>query len=135
MKKKVFTLLCVISILYGSSAVADILRTKEILFPNFSGHKLSTVKVHLEYGYAYHYTDYFNRCRTELVLLGINSNEYTEISEYEAILRGFICCPDCEANKTWDTLKSIASSIESSIEFELDTLETHIEDDIEFYLK
>lgn len=94
MKKATFILLLVgcLFLLSGFSFGNDgIDRSETIKFPNATA-RVDQVYVCLKSGYAYHNS---NTCSTEKELLGIDRKSFVEITEYEAIMRGFFECPDC----------------------------------------
>ena len=86
-------------------------RTANPLFPRDSRF-IEKAYVHLEKGYAYHISKH---CDTEEQLLGLKWDALTEMSEYEAIYRGFFKCPDCAALRTLDKY-DIETIIEDTVE-------------------
>ena len=124
MKKTVciiFLLICLL-IFSGFSGTnlfgSKVNRSSEALFPREKP-LLEEAYVHIEKGYAYHTSRY---CDTEKTLLGLDIAEYTKMTEYEAIYRGFFECPDCKRRHEIDSHeieKIIENTVESSI---IDTL-------------
>lgn len=89
----------------------DVNRTQNALFPrDVLG--VEEAYVHLEKGYAYHT---FQFCDTEESLLGLKWDGLTEMTEYEAIYRGFFKCPDCASLRTLDQY-DIETIIEETVE-------------------
>lgn len=70
---------------------------------------VKTVYVNISKGNVFHKR---KSCRTETSILGIEKNSYSEISEYEAILRGFDRCPDCYEYATSSDVYGIEYSIQ-----------------------
>ncbi len=96
--KKVFCILLIMLcfvFLTGFSGISlfsdKVNRTQEALFPR-GILRIENAYVHLEKGYAYHF---YQSCDAEELLLNLGWREMTEMSEYEAIYRGFFKCPDC----------------------------------------
>lgn len=71
--------------------------------------RVSMVYVNTKKGNVFH-SDSF--CRLEEYLLGIDHNSFTEMSEYEAILRGFERCPECYKYATSSDVYGIEYSIQ-----------------------
>lgn len=70
---------------------------------------VKTVYVNIAKGNVFHKR---KSCRTETSILGIDKNSYSEISEYEAILRGFERCPDCYEYATSSDVYGIEYSLQ-----------------------
>ena len=102
-------LLCMM-LLCGFTTPKEINRTTKELFPR-DNHMVDEAYVHLEKGNAYHLS---RNCDTEKILLGIDYKEFTKMSEYEAVYRGFFKCPDCEDLRKIDQYE-IETIIEEAI--------------------
>lgn len=69
---------------------------------------VNVVYVNLQHGNVYHAWEW---CNVEEELLGIKS--FIEITEYEAVLRGFIRCPDCMEIAKQSTLYSTSKTVDT----------------------
>ena len=85
-------------------------RRSSLKYPNKDKYgRVSMVYVNTKKGNVFH-SDSF--CKLEEYLLGIDRNSFTEMSEYEAILRGFKRCPDCYKYATSSDVYGIEYSIQ-----------------------
>lgn len=75
---------------------------------------VNVVYINVKKGNVFHES---KRCRLEESLLGINKDSFIEISEYEAILRGFERCPSCYEYATSRDVSSIEYEIDDIIDY------------------
>ena len=118
MKSALATILLLLSTATASAQKID--RSTPLMYPvNNIGSKVDKVYVLLEKGYAYHN---YHSCDTENKLLGTSRKSFVEMTEYEAILRGFFECPDCTDRAEdidvlyVDDIKDTVDDIESMVE-------------------
>lgn len=76
--------------------------------------RVNTVYLNLKKGNVYHTSDF---CLVEEELLGLSRKSFIEITEYEAVLRGFVKCPDCYnyKSKLYD-IQHTVDNIESTVD-------------------
>ena len=98
--------------LFAGLSIDQIDRSSTLKYPiSKRSFDVNTVYINLKKGNVFHES---KRCRLEESLLGISKDSFIEISEYEAILRGFERCPSCYEYAT--------SSDISYLEYEIDNL-------------
>lgn len=119
----------VVFLMFSSDALAapKIDRSKSILYPISGASLMNTVFVSIESGYAYHHS---KRCTTETKILRLSKEDFTEITEYEALLRGYFECPDCSDDLKYydvDEIDSISSTV--------DDIESDLNDLIDFLIR
>lgn len=110
----------IIGVVIGAS-IDPIDRSSTIKYPgNGRSFSVNSVYLNLKKGHVFHAQD---RCNVERELLGIDNGSYIEMSEYEAILRGFERCPNC--------YEYALSSDVISIEYSVDRIESTLDDLVE----
>ena len=110
MKKKILIFACFLSAFFLLSGFSfsfgkGIDRSEQLKYK--VSRRVNVVYVNLQHGNVYHDSKF---CNVEEELLGISS--FIEITEYEAVLRGFLRCPDCMAIAEQSTLYNVSDTVD-----------------------
>lgn len=86
-------------------------RSEKMMFPEIPL-GVEKVYVNIKFGNVYHRSKH---CDVEEVLLGLSTKDNTLMTAYEAVLRGFVACPDCHSTVSdiYYDIDDILNTVES----------------------